>query len=71
MQETFTRIICEQSSRKARSHLEAEADVAPKNPVGKITPAVSASERRKSLTLVSVNQSTPYLSFLNLLWIGI
>ncbi|CAM4733226.1 unnamed protein product [Leuciscus chuanchicus] len=39
------------SSRKARSHLETEADVAPKNPVGKITPAVSASERRKSLTL--------------------
>ncbi|XP_067287260.1 integrin alpha-7 isoform X3 [Pseudorasbora parva] len=38
------------SSRKVRSH-PTEEDVAPKNPVGKITPAVSASERRKSLTL--------------------
>ncbi|KAK9966085.1 hypothetical protein ABG768_003215 [Culter alburnus] len=39
------------SSRKVRSHQETEADVVPKNPEGKITPAVSASERRKSLTL--------------------
>ncbi|KAK7119944.1 hypothetical protein R3I94_021690 [Phoxinus phoxinus] len=39
------------SSRKVRSHLETEADVAPASPVDKTTPAVSASERRKSLTL--------------------
>ncbi|KAK7128255.1 hypothetical protein R3I93_020759 [Phoxinus phoxinus] len=39
------------SSRKVRSHLETEVDVAPANPVDKTTPAVSASERRKSLTL--------------------
>ncbi|KAL1265145.1 hypothetical protein QQF64_003172 [Cirrhinus molitorella] len=39
------------SSRKVRSHLETEEDLVPKSPVGKITPAVSASERRKSLTL--------------------
>ncbi|RXN31929.1 integrin alpha-7 isoform X2 [Labeo rohita] len=39
------------SSRKVRSHIETEEDLVPKGPVGKITPAVSASERRKSLTL--------------------
>ncbi|XP_073681651.1 integrin alpha-7 [Garra rufa] len=39
------------SSRKTRSHLETEEDLVPKSPIGKITPAVSASERRKSLTL--------------------
>ncbi|XP_077060636.1 integrin alpha-7 isoform X1 [Siphateles boraxobius] len=39
------------SSRNVPSHLETEADVVPKNPVARITPAVSASERRKSLTL--------------------
>uniref|UniRef100_A0A8C1X444 Integrin subunit alpha 7 n=1 Tax=Cyprinus carpio TaxID=7962 RepID=A0A8C1X444_CYPCA len=38
-------------SRKVRSHLETKEDLIPKNPVGKVTPAVSASERRKSLTL--------------------
>uniref|UniRef100_A0A8C1RTS9 Integrin subunit alpha 7 n=1 Tax=Cyprinus carpio TaxID=7962 RepID=A0A8C1RTS9_CYPCA len=37
--------------RKVRSHLETKEDLIPKNPVGKVTPAVSASERRKSLTL--------------------
>lgn len=53
LSETF---ICEQGSRKVRSHLETKEDHIPKNPVGKVTPAVSASERRKSLTLVSANQ---------------
>ncbi|XP_057217359.1 integrin alpha-7 isoform X2 [Triplophysa rosa] len=38
-------------SRQVRSHMETEDDVVTKTPVSEITPAVSASERRKTLTL--------------------
>lgn len=58
LMQAFLWFICEQSSRKVRSHIETEEDLVPKGPVGKITPAVSASERRKSLTLVSGNQDS-------------
>lgn len=41
-----------QAGRTRRSHAEKEGQVTPQGSVGRTTPAVSASDRRKSLKLV-------------------
>ncbi|XP_051957911.1 integrin alpha-7 isoform X1 [Xyrauchen texanus] len=51
------------SSRKVRSHVETERNFAHKNPESKITPAVSASERRRSVTLDCLLGSSRCLVF--------